>query len=143
MYIIYKHSIATFTQPSLRKQLAVAYYNIHCYFCRDGCVKCNNVVECALLACALCQPVTPSIPIPTSARFLLEKCLKILLFFLQKILCRYCSTIILRPIHPWLIISSLHGLQHAQHNWRPAWQHMHLLRDHQKMLNVDYSFTSN
>ena len=35
--------------------------NIHCYLCRDGCVECSNVVECALLVCALCQPVPPSI----------------------------------------------------------------------------------
>ena len=26
--------------------------------CRDGCVKCSNVVGCALLVCVLCQPVT-------------------------------------------------------------------------------------
>ena len=26
----------------------------------DGCVKCSNVVECALLVCVLCQPVSLS-----------------------------------------------------------------------------------
>ena len=28
---------------------------IHSYLWRDGCVKCNDVVECALLVCVLCQ----------------------------------------------------------------------------------------
>ena len=41
---------------------------IHCYLCRDGCcVKCSNVVECALL---VCQPVLPSIH--PSLHFFLE-----------------------------------------------------------------------
>ena len=33
---------------------------IHCYLCRDSCVKCSLVVECALIVCVLCQPVHPS-----------------------------------------------------------------------------------
>ena len=35
--------------------------NFHCYLCRDGCIKCSNVVECALLVYLLCQPVHLSI----------------------------------------------------------------------------------
>ena len=35
-------------------------------------MKCVNVVECALLVCVLCQPVSIHPPIPTFGRFLLE-----------------------------------------------------------------------
>ena len=47
----------------------------HCYIiCRDGCVKCTNVVEYAVLVCVLWQPVPPSIhpSIHYFGRFLLE-----------------------------------------------------------------------
>ena len=34
---------------------------IHCYLCRDSCVKCSNAVECALIVCVLWQPCSASI----------------------------------------------------------------------------------
>ena len=43
--------------------MILCHLECHCYFCRDGCVKCSNGVECALLVCVLCQPV-PHAPIP-------------------------------------------------------------------------------
>ena len=47
--------------------------NIHCYLCRDSCVKCSNVVECALLVCVLCQPIPPSSTHPYNfGQFLLK-----------------------------------------------------------------------
>ena len=45
--------------------------NIHCYLCRDGCVKCNNVVDCALLVlCTLSASVAIYPFIPTFGRFI-------------------------------------------------------------------------
>ena len=41
--------------------LILCHLACHCYLCRDGCVKCSNVVECARLVCVLSQPVPPSI----------------------------------------------------------------------------------
>ena len=39
---------------------------------RDGCVKCSDVVECALLVCVLCQPVPPPSHPYIWSRFFLE-----------------------------------------------------------------------
>ena len=55
------HNIATF-HTAIPTQVAVdidivPWPPIICYSCRDGCVKCSNVVENALLVCILCQPV--------------------------------------------------------------------------------------
>ena len=57
-----KHNYLHFTQPSIpyisSSDTLVGTISIFtATYIRDGCVKCSNVVNCALLVCVLCQPV--------------------------------------------------------------------------------------
>ena len=68
----------------------------HCYLYRDGCVKCSNVVEYALLDCALCHSVPPS-----SHPYIWKVFFEIFDDFLFLLFLSYCSKL------PWTS-SSIH-----------------------------------
>ena len=86
--------------------LILCHLACDCYLCRDGCVKCSNVVECTLFVCVLCQPVPPTIP--TFGRLLLEIFLNFLflLFFVMQCRPRTCGLCVIRA--------------HAPTKWRPT-----------------------
>ena len=95
---------------------------------------------CTLSASAF---IKPSLHQLDFFRNLLWRHVSVLLLIVLHTLQQHCSIIIISPTHApaGMIIVLLHRQIHAQLKWHPDGSI--LLRDHWKMLNIDYSFASN